>query len=499
MLALKYSHQLSWGELKFIEDPMHAIRTVESEHGRRIGGKSIENAHLHDLPNGDDRRFDPYRFLKTKLERGDVFLVNRATLAPAVTSLEIDADGNPEYTLRNSTSQYFQSAFRSALMHIPVPKPMGVLRDEPKPAQAKQKEKEKPKKKKLLTISKIARKLRMMEGSSRYEEARFHASKIGWEGICSLVEVGHPENDPNLMPSRFMILPGASDEGLRKRGNLNNYPYSVHPDTPKQMSVYNLRQFLILGGYLAGEKPFWQSKDQLSKEQLQQLKQDGGLENDVIAPLTGVAEMDDKVEAALNSFLGKQSLDEPKGGGSYTVKEGDTLSAISQQHKLPNWQALWNFNKHTIKNPDLIYPGSELDIPDLADNEFEPWFYEFDNGEDVWRGSKHYQFPAKYFSLTLLDRSGHEIENKLNSQFEGYLKNPTLFYCLNVKKSDDISVLMPVTDYLGMGFDDNEFIVEGIESKSFKDVLYGNSSNKETLNFDFDDDEELLPTGIELA
>ena len=296
-----------------------------------------------------------------------------------------------------------------------------------------------------------------------------------------------------------MILPGASDEGLRKRGNLNNYPYSVHPDTPKQMSVYNLRQFLILGGYLAGEKPFWQSKDQLSKEQLQQLKQDGGLENDVIAPLTGVAEMDDKVEAALNSFLGKQSLDEPKGGGSYTVKEGDTLSAISQQHKLPNWQALWNFNKHTIKNPDLIYPGSELDIPDLADNEFEPWFYEFDNGEDVWRGSKHYQFPAKYFSLTLLDRSGHEIENKLNSQFEGYLKNPTLFYCLNVKKSDDISVLMPVTDYLGMGFDDNEFIVEGIESKSFKDVLYGNSSNKETLNFDFDDDEELLPTGIELA
>ncbi|MFY0642793.1 MAG: hypothetical protein JXR16_17210, partial [Bermanella sp.] len=36
------------------------------------------------------------------------------------------------------TSQYFQSAFRSALRHIPVPKPMGVLRDEPKPAQAKQ-------------------------------------------------------------------------------------------------------------------------------------------------------------------------------------------------------------------------------------------------------------------------------------------------------------------------------------------------------------------------
>jgi hypothetical protein len=132
MLALKYSHQLSWGDLKFIEDPMHAIRTVESEHGRRNGGKSIENAHLHDLPNGDDRRFDPYRFLKTKLERGDVFLVNRSTLAPAVTSLDIDDDGNPEYTLRHSTSQYFHSAFRSALRHIPESKPVGVFRDEPK-------------------------------------------------------------------------------------------------------------------------------------------------------------------------------------------------------------------------------------------------------------------------------------------------------------------------------------------------------------------------------
>jgi hypothetical protein len=138
MLALKYSHQLSWGELRFIEDPMHAIRTVESEHGRRIGGKNIQNAHLHDLPNGDDRRFDPYRFLKTKLENGEVFLVNHSTMVPAITSLEIDADGNPKYTFRNSTSQYFHSAFRSALWHIPIPKPMGVLRDEPKPEQAKQ-------------------------------------------------------------------------------------------------------------------------------------------------------------------------------------------------------------------------------------------------------------------------------------------------------------------------------------------------------------------------
>ena len=153
MLALKYSHQLSWGELRFIEDPMHAIRTVESEHGRRIGGKNIQNAHLHDLPNGDDRRFDPYRFLKTKLENGEVFLVNYSTMVPAITSLEIDADGNPKYTFRNSTSQYFHSAFRSALWHIPIPKPMGVLRDEPKPEQTKQEQEKKEREKHVILLN----------------------------------------------------------------------------------------------------------------------------------------------------------------------------------------------------------------------------------------------------------------------------------------------------------------------------------------------------------
>jgi len=59
---------------------------------------------LHDLPDEDDRRFDPYRFIKTKLENGQVFLVNHSTVAPAIQSLELDADGKPEYTFCNSTN-----------------------------------------------------------------------------------------------------------------------------------------------------------------------------------------------------------------------------------------------------------------------------------------------------------------------------------------------------------------------------------------------------------
>lgn len=153
MLALKYSHQLSWGELRFIEDPMHAIRTVELEHGKRIGGKHIQNAHLHDLPDEDDRRYDPYRFIKTKLENGQVFLVNHSTVAPAINSLELDADGKPEYTFRNSTNPFFRSAFTAALRHIPVPKPMGILRDEPKPAQPQQERKKVEREKHVILLN----------------------------------------------------------------------------------------------------------------------------------------------------------------------------------------------------------------------------------------------------------------------------------------------------------------------------------------------------------
>jgi hypothetical protein len=46
--------------------------------------------------------------------------------------------------------------------------------------------------------------------------------------------------------------------------------------------------------------------------------------------------------------------------GTYTVVSGDTLSAISRSLGLPNWQALWNLNKNTVANPDLIFPGQVL-------------------------------------------------------------------------------------------------------------------------------------------
>lgn len=51
---------------------------------------------------------------------------------------------------------------------------------------------------------------------------------------------------------------------------------------------------------------------------------------------------------------------------TYTVAKGDTLSLIAKAvYGQPNkWKAIYEANKDVIKNPDLIYPGQVLKIPD---------------------------------------------------------------------------------------------------------------------------------------
>jgi nucleoid-associated protein YgaU len=54
------------------------------------------------------------------------------------------------------------------------------------------------------------------------------------------------------------------------------------------------------------------------------------------------------------------------GPRTYVVKKGDSLSKIAKEMygdaKL--WKKIFEANKGTIKNANLIYPGQELTIPD---------------------------------------------------------------------------------------------------------------------------------------
>lgn len=50
---------------------------------------------------------------------------------------------------------------------------------------------------------------------------------------------------------------------------------------------------------------------------------------------------------------------------TYTVREGDTLSAIAQREygDASEWRRIYEANRNQIDNPDLILPGQELTIP----------------------------------------------------------------------------------------------------------------------------------------
>lgn len=58
----------------------------------------------------------------------------------------------------------------------------------------------------------------------------------------------------------------------------------------------------------------------------------------------------------------------PTGGREtrrHTVKEGETLSGIAQEYygDASNWRIIYEANRNTISDPDLIHPGQQLHIP----------------------------------------------------------------------------------------------------------------------------------------
>ncbi len=131
MLTLKKGHELNWFDLQYIESPLMAKRTVQSNHGSNIGGETIHNAAEHGLPNNRSKAFEPFGAINDKLESGQVFFINNSTQMPVISRLEINPDGTAKWELNNGPNAMFLNSLDAALHRVQVPKQYGVLRDEP--------------------------------------------------------------------------------------------------------------------------------------------------------------------------------------------------------------------------------------------------------------------------------------------------------------------------------------------------------------------------------
>ena len=54
-------------------------------------------------------------------------------------------------------------------------------------------------------------------------------------------------------------------------------------------------------------------------------------------------------------------------GRTYVVVKGDSLSKIAKREygDANKWRAIYEANRDLIKDPDLIYPGQVLNVPEL--------------------------------------------------------------------------------------------------------------------------------------
>ncbi|GAB5522029.1 MAG: peptidoglycan-binding protein LysM [Rhodothermales bacterium] len=76
----------------------------------------------------------------------------------------------------------------------------------------------------------------------------------------------------------------------------------------------------------------------------------------------GVERVDDKITVVVQA----PAVPEPK---FYTIQKGDSLWKVASKNYGDGnkWQALFEANREVIQDPDKIYPGQQIRIPDLED------------------------------------------------------------------------------------------------------------------------------------
>ena len=308
-----------------------------------------------------------------------------------------------------------------------------------------------------LTIKMLADALLSIESneSMGYEIALLGVESLDYKKICELCKVGSAKNDPNLMPSRFMILLGATDKGLSDKKKLDKFPYDLHTDAPETMSVRSLRRHLILAGFLEAE-----------------LDDPADTKTDY--------ELDTVLFDAVCAHLGWAALavEGPLKGGTHLVKKGEGLSDIAEQHGIREWRLLYALNKDILGKEvcDVVPVDKLLKLPDAKDNPLAKAFVDND-WEEFLNPDLGYEYPGKYLSLTFVDENDEPLvfkedkDGKTTRKCEIYVTDPVpcLLHSIVLKGGDDLDVIIPDTDRIGLWVENEGISFGGTQWPSFEE------------------------------
>ncbi len=233
-----------------------------------------------------------------------------------------------------------------------------------------------------LTVRDIAEILEEVEREEGFEAARHFASHLDYSTLSAMAMSGTDGNDPNRMPTRFMLLWGMEDGAIEC---IDQHPDNFEGAPEHPVHVANLRAALRLLGH--------------------DISEEGPYDNEVLRAHS----------AYLASAWGPCVPAPPQG---HVVEEGESLGEIAEMYGLTSWKYLHGLNEEAVgDNPDLLAPGTVLQVPSWDHTAGEEKIAQ--RGGRVFRyvGGVRYAYPWVPYSVTLTDRRGAVLKER-NTQGE---------------------------------------------------------------------------------
>jgi len=284
-----------------------------------------------------------------------------------------------------------------------------------------------------LTIADIVDILEGIERDEGYEAARFFATRLDYGKLTEMAkafisgEDDDSNNDPNLMPTRFMLLYGMDDNSL---SSADNHPDNFENAEAHVINIENLRKGLKLLGYEVADSGSY----------------------------------DDEVYVAHMQYLSKSAKSPKKFDTTHVVEEGESLGTIAADYGLVSWKYLYEINNEAIgDNPDLLKAGTELEIPQWDNTTGDEKIKEKDADPWPYVNGLQYRYPWVAFSVTLVDDDENRKEDfeEAREYIVYNITNDVQLETGDIQESEDLKLLIPDSKDIIVGIDGYPYEIDG--------------------------------------